>query len=63
MVSAWVDRSRRGKRFVAGLPAEVDLENDNKCLSVPNRPFFSKGIETAIASAGTPLTRVLATGQ
>ena len=44
------------KRFVEGLPAEVDLENDNKCLSVPNRPFFSKGIESAIASAGTPLS-------
>jgi len=44
------------QRFVAALPPEVDLENDNKCLSVPNRPFFTKGIESAIAGAGKPLS-------
>jgi hypothetical protein len=58
-VTQWfgAGRSKAAReRFVARLPAEVDLENDNKCLSVPNRPFFTKGIESAIATAGTPLS-------
>jgi hypothetical protein len=44
------------KRFIAQLPAEVALDNDDRCLSMPDRPLFTEGLDGWIADAGTPLS-------